>query len=340
MPAPAGRVVCVTAAILDANPPNGFAPLTTPTQLPFENARLHRSRPSRLAVIATLVALAVALIALALAPRAEAAQVERVQIPAWLARGGERLPVNAGMPLESGDRLRTGAGGRLLLRLAEGSLVKLGPDAELVLEALKPPASEGGLFEGLLDVVKGAFRFTTTLLSKARRRRVDVRIANVTAGIRGTDVWGKAAADRDIVCLIEGEISVQRSGDSPVTLSDPLTFYVAPKNQAPLPVRPVDPDQLQRWAEETDIAENAPALGTDGAWSVHLASLSTRVRAEQSRTRLRGLGYPVNVASAQIGGATYFRISLSGFTSWQGAVAFKDGAAARLGFPTAWVAEQ
>jgi hypothetical protein len=61
--------------------------------------------------------------------------------------------------------------------------------ALVILALAAPPGVQaGGLFEGLLDVVKGAFRFTTTLLSRAHRRRVDVRIANVTAGIRGTDV--------------------------------------------------------------------------------------------------------------------------------------------------------
>ena len=302
---------------------------------------MHGFRPSLPRLLAALPPSAILLLALVVAPcteAADAARVESVQVPAWLVRADETLPVNAGMPLAAGDRLRTGAGARLRIRLAEGSIVKLGPDAELVLEELKPASSEGGLFEGLLDVVKGAFRFTTTLLSSAHRRRVDVRIANVTAGIRGTDVWGKAAADRDIVCLIEGEVSVQRGEDAPVSLSDPLTFYVAPKNEAPLPVRPVDPEQLQRWAQETDIADGAAALGANGAWVVHLASLSTRARAEQSRTGLRALGYPVSIAPAEVGGTTYYRVSLAGFESWQGAVAFKDGAAARLGFPTAWVA--
>ncbi|MFQ5807214.1 MAG: ABC transporter permease subunit, partial [Phycisphaerae bacterium] len=140
------------------------------------------------------------------------------------------------------------------------SVVKLGPDAELKLQALKPAAASGGLFEGLLDVVKGAFRFTTTLLSRSHRRSLDVRIANVTAGIRGTDVWGKAAADKDIVCLIEGEVTVTRGDDPVITMSDPLTFYVAPRGRPPLPVGPVDPEQLQRWAQETDIEENGPAL--------------------------------------------------------------------------------
>jgi hypothetical protein len=269
---------------------------------------------------------------------APAARVESVQVPAWLVRNGNTIPVSAGLTLEAGDRLRTGASARLLLRLAEGSLVKLGPNAELQLQALKPPDSPGGLFEGLLDVVKGAFRFTTTLLSKAHRRRLDVRIANVTAGIRGTDVWGKAAPDRDIVCLIDGEISVQRGNDAAISMSQPLSFYVAPKGQAPLPVRPVDPDQLRRWAEETDIQADGPALVVDGTWTVYLESLSTPEAAARSRSNLQQGGFPVTIQTAQVSGKTYYRVALSGFGNRPGAVAFKDGMADDLGFPSAWVA--
>ena len=327
-------------AILGSSPPKDSPRLTVSTRPQSKDSRLHPFRPVRFPFIAAPARSALLLVALAVPAHAaalEAARVERVQVPVWLVRGGEQLPVAAGMPLEAGDRLRTGADARLLLRLAEGSLVKLGPDAELVLETLAPAQTQGGLFEGLLDVVKGAFRFTTTLLSNAHRRRVDVRVANVTAGIRGTDVWGKAAPDRDIVCLIEGEVSVQRAGDAPVVMSQPLTFFVAPKNQPPLPVGPVDPQQLERWAAETDIADGAAALGADGAWSVHLGSFSSQARADQSRARLESLGYPASVAQAQVAGTTYYRVSLAGFDSWQGAVAFKDGAAARLGFHTAWV---
>ncbi len=286
--------------------------------------------------------LALALLALAAPPGVEAAaaRVESVQGPAWLVRNGNRLPVNAGLPLEAGDVLHTGPKARLRLRLAEGSLVKLGANAELQLQALKPPTTPGGLFEGLLDVVKGAFRFTTTLLSKAHRRRLDVRFSNVTAGIRGTDVWGKAAVDKDIVCLIEGEISVKRGDDAAITMSDPLSFFVAPKGQAPLPVRPVDPDQLRRWAQETDIEARGPALTVDGAWTVFLESLSTREAAARSRATLEDQGFPITIQTAQVGDKTFYRVALAGFGNWQGAVAFKDGIADALGFRTAWVVEQ
>ena len=128
--------------------------------------------------------------------------------------------------------------------------------------------------------------------------------------------------------------------DAAIAMSDPLSFYVAPKGQAPLPVRPVDPNQLRRWAQKTEIGERGPALTVDGAWTVYLESLSPREAAARSRARLEDQGFPITIQTAQVGDKTFYRVALAGFRNWQGAVAFKDGLADDLGFRTAWVVEQ
>lgn len=264
--------------------------------------------------------------------------VEQVQMPAWLNRGGETFAVAPGLQLDAGDRLRTGEGARLLLRLAEGSHVKLGANAELDLVSLIDTG--GGLFEGAMNVLKGAFRYTTGVLSRTFRRRLDIRIANVTAGIRGTDVWGKAAPDRDIVCLIEGEVTVTRAAEPEVTLSEPLTFYVAPKDAAPLPVGPVEPEQLARWAAQTDIEAHAPVLGVDGEWTVYLQSLAGAAAAERARDALVEKGYPARVIEAMVHGTLRYRVAISGLASFAASRALTERAARELGLPGAWMARE
>jgi hypothetical protein len=271
---------------------------------------------------------------------APAGQVEQVQTPAWLERAGTRQPVAPGMALDAGDVLRTGPNARLLVRLAEGSYVKLGAGGELRLQALKAPDTAGGTFEGLLDVLKGAFRFTTTALSQRYRRRLDVRVTNVTAGIRGTDVWGKAAPDRDIVCLIEGEVTVERGTDPVITMNQPLSFYVAPRGRPALPVTPVAPEQLQRWALETDMQENGPVLAADGPWIVYLESLSTREAAERSKDRIEERGFPIQVHEAVVAGSTRYRVGVSGFARLTGAREFRTGLARAAGFSGAWIGKR
>ena len=120
---------------------------------------------------------------LGLAPAAAAAEtltVEGVVSPAWVERGGARVPLAVGMQLNDKDRVVTGPGSRALLRVAEGSAVKLGESAALVVDNLADRASAGAarLVTASLDVVRGAFRFTTGIFGRpAAGRDVKVRIS-------------------------------------------------------------------------------------------------------------------------------------------------------------------
>ena len=108
----------------------------------------------------TMIVFAVALMLGALNAAAEKARVEAVQYPAWLERGGNAVPLTPGTRLEASDRLRTGANARVQLVMGEGSTVKLGENAQFVIER----AEERGVFTAALSVLTGAFRFTTDAL--------------------------------------------------------------------------------------------------------------------------------------------------------------------------------
>jgi hypothetical protein len=221
------------------------------------------------------------------------AVVEGVQMPAWLDRDGRSQPLTPGMEIRDGDSVRTGANSRVLLKMGEGSLVKLGENGILKFDNLGQRANN--LFTASLEVAAGAFRFTTTLLGKLRKREVNVKVATVTAGIRGTDLWGKAASDKDIVCLIEGRISVTRGNDAPIDMKDPLSFYIAPKNAPPLPVAPVNPKQLAQWALETEITRGAGTTRRGGKWKVTLAVTDTQEDAFRVYDAVRAGGYPAEL---------------------------------------------
>ncbi|HEX5636685.1 MAG TPA: hypothetical protein VFY78_06330, partial [Gammaproteobacteria bacterium] len=70
------------------------------------------------------------------------ARVEAMQMPAWFERAGVKQALKPGIELNSGDVITTGAGARMLLRLDEGSLVKMGEHASLDLTTLLPPQNE------------------------------------------------------------------------------------------------------------------------------------------------------------------------------------------------------
>lgn len=241
-------------------------------------------------------ALAAALVAIAGAAAAQDAVVEAVQMPAWLERDGRTEPLAPGTALGGRDALRTGPNGKLLLLLAEGSSVKLGENAVLRLDAVATRRDED-LLTAAMNVLAGAFRFTTAAIQKVRRRDVSITVATATAGIRGTDLWGKAAADRDIICLIEGAIEVTRGTDAPVLMDQPKSFYVAPRGAPPLPVAPVSDAQLAQWAAETEIDDGRGAARRGGRWKVILFGGSHENEVLAVYERVRRAGYAAELGA-------------------------------------------
>ena len=241
-----------------------------------------------------------------------AAVVEGVQMPAWMERAGERKPLAVGMELKAGDLVKTGAGSRALVKLSEGSLVKLGENGSLLINEIN--ADSGGVFKAALRVAEGAFRFTTDLLSKARRREVSVRVATVTAGIRGTDFWGKSAPDRQVVCLIEGAIEVGADGETPALMNQSRQFYRREKGQTQ-PIGFVEPAQLGEWAKETDIEAGKGAARRGGKWKVTLASADTQAGALAVYDAARDNGYAAEIRPAKAGDKQVYRVRIANLPS-------------------------
>jgi len=239
--------------------------------------------------------LALTLFAAASAAFAETATVEAVQYPAWLERGGNAVPLTPGTVLQGQDRLRTGGNARVQLRLGEGSTVKLGENAQFAIEKVE----DRGIFRAALNVLTGAFRFTTDELARRRGRDVTIRVAHVTAGIRGTDLWGKSTGERDLVCLLEGKISVGSEGHPNVTLDQPGAFYQKPRDGDPS-VASVDQKQIDTWAKETEVSPDGPAARRGGKWQVTAAKFRSRNDALALSRSMRANGYPAEVRNADM----------------------------------------
>ena len=241
-------------------------------------------------IAATVLALA-ALPAFA-ATGAAVLTVESVLSPAWVERAnGRREPLAVGMALDNKEKVHTGDGGRATLRLAEGSAIKVGEAAMIAVDDLARKGDRG-IVSASLDVVRGAFRFTTGLLGQAPGQRdVKVKVNAVTAGIRGTDVWGKANGDRDIVCLLEGRITVTH-GAAQFQMSEPLSFYIAPHVGQAAPPSSVSPQQVKEWSDETEIFPGSGAARAGGSSLVLVASAPNEAAARSLGEKLRDSGFP------------------------------------------------
>jgi len=228
---------------------------------------------------------------------AAAALVEGVQMPAWLERGAQRIPLAPGMELRPGDQLNTGAGSRVMVRLSEGSVVKLGENGSLRIAELDPGKE---MFKTALNVLEGAFRFATDVLAKGRRREVSIRVATVTAGIRGTDLWGRARARNEIVCLIEGQVEVGAEGEPAVALDQPLQFYQRQEGTTQ-PVGFIAKPQLDQWASEVELEAGKGVARRGGRWSVRLARADSQSDALRIYDELRTAGYAAEILPAKDG---------------------------------------
>jgi hypothetical protein len=235
---------------------------------------------------------------------AQSMSVEAVQYPAWLDRGDLTVPLMPGTPLQSSDRVRTGSNARALLRLEEGSTVKLGENARFEIEHVE----RKGTFRAALQVLAGAFRFTTEAIAKRQHRDITIKVQNITAGIRGTDVWGKAFADRDLVCLLEGNVRVKSEGHPEVTLDKPLDFYQKPRDGEPQVAR-VDQKQVDIWSRETEIEPGAGAGRVGGQWRVVASRFEKRDSALALVRDLRARGFPARVRDES---ATIFASEIPG----------------------------
>lgn len=252
--------------------------------------------------------------------------VEAVVSPAWVERaGGAREPLVPGATLYDGDHVLTGGGARALLRVTEGSAVKLGENARLRVESLTDRGvAADRVVSGTLDVLQGAFRFTTRLFGSPQARRdINVRIVTVTAGIRGTDVWGKSSPERDVVCLIEGRIFVQHR-EQAFTMQDPLSFFIAGRDGSRQPVAPVPEAQLKEWAAETEIAPSSGASRSGGKHRLTLAAAADEDTATALAERLRAGGYPLRLRAFRAAAGLRYELYFAGLSSTEDAAALAD----------------
>lgn len=269
------------------------------------------------------------------------ARVQALQPPVWLERAGTKTPLSPGLNLQAGDRFITGPDARLQIWMNDESLVKLGEDAQLEMRALelKPQAKEAtGLLRSVLKVARGAFRYTTLAVGKLRPREVQVQIGTrITAGIRGTDIWGKSEDAQNLLVLIEGKIEVTPAGEAARMMETHRTSFTMPKGQPPLPVSPTSEEELAEYVPQTELVRAQAALTPGGKFKLGLSSHGDRAAADKDLKALALQGYAAAIESSDIQGKAWHRVVLPGFASYADAKTYVALMKQRLGYTSPWV---
>lgn len=249
--------------------------------------------------------------------------VSAVQSPAWLVHGGSAMPLKPGMIVADGDTLRTAAGGRVYLELPEHSTVKLGENTEFMTPAMQMTKDDqGSLFKGVLHVLKGVFRFTTSLVGHSERRHVDIQVGVTTIGVRGTDVWGRSSDDGSLVALLEGRISMDMPGHQGMMMDKPMHYMTAAAAGADMKMdQDVTPDKVADWAAQTDVAAGSGVLSSDGKWVVALMSSTSDDDATDLMGKLAEAGYPSEDIMVTVQGKQWHRLIIKQVATFKDAKA-------------------
>jgi len=260
---------------------------------------------------------------------APTATVESLQLSATVERGRLVVPLAPGAELKEGDRVNTGARSRVMLKLADGSTMKLGERASLFFD--RAQTRDDGVFDAALFVAEGAFRFTTGALDKfAGKRELSIAVNNVTAGIRGTDLWGKSTQEGDIVCLIQGSIEVAPPGEKPFSLDQPLSYYALEGNVS-RPVATAPADKFKEWAAETEEEPGQGVATRRGKWKISVVSIKKSGEALDVYNALRNAGYPAEILPEKQGVERMYSVRLSNFDSEKDAKSAVESLKAQAG---------
>jgi len=121
----------------------------------------------------------------ALAQSPAAGRIKVASGSAFVVRNEQSIPAQVGQPVFEGDRLRTGADGRIGATLNDETRVSLGPDSEIRLDQFQYSPAEGRL--GLvLGIVRGMVAYVSGRIAKLSPDSIRLETPNAIVGIRGT----------------------------------------------------------------------------------------------------------------------------------------------------------
>jgi len=269
-------------------------------------------------------------------------KVNAINYPAWVVRNHQTKALIPGYKLRADDLIRTGKKGRVILQLVDGSAIKLGESVRFLISSVDVTAvDEQSFLEASFQVLRGAFRYTSSIFGHSfAGHRLNVKVGAITAGIRGTDIWGRSNLEQDLVALIEGAITVDIEGEPTVKLEQALNYYVKPRDEAPLTIAQIDAEQLQRWAKETELDAAMGIAAENGEWSLVLLSVTNRKKADRELKLFHEKGFAVKRKSVIRNGKTLHRLLLPGFVSIEDAVNAGTQVSESLGISDAWVWRQ
>lgn len=248
-------------------------------------------------------------------------KVKSLQPPAWKQDQKQRTALFPGDVIDTNTMIITGDNARVQLALPEGSIIELGENTRTKAPVAKTKPS---IFEASIDMLIGAFRFTTAKVAKQRQRNILINLPSSTIGIRGTDLWGRSSKDSDFVVLIEGDIEIEHDSSQTVRLQTPATVYEAPAGGSPKAVRTIQTPELLSLAAETALIPTRSVMTNSTAYTLIIGSFMETQHATTLANSLHKKGFPASLEPVRVDDIDYTRVVFEGFDDLDVARKFSD----------------
>lgn len=121
----------------------------------------------------------------ALADEAVIGYVKTVKGDAMVISGSQQTKAEAGTPVVTGSKLKTGANGSMGVTFKDNTVMSIGPNTDLTVDEYLYAPSKGKLKLGA-TMAKGTLAYLSGAIAKVKPDAVTVKTPTGTIGVRGT----------------------------------------------------------------------------------------------------------------------------------------------------------
>ena len=163
----------------------------------------------------TILALSVAFLLPISAAQADtpAGTIVLVVGDAWAQAGGQRLPLARGARVETGQKLITGEGGHIHVRMNDGGLVAIRPHSELEIQVFDYDPANPKAGKVRYSLRHGVARSVTGAIGEANKESFRFNTPVAAIGVRGTDFVAFSDATTTRVSVKSGAVVVAALSD-------------------------------------------------------------------------------------------------------------------------------
>ncbi len=150
--------------------------------------------------------------------------------------GSSPQPLRPGVPVpvQAGDTIQTGAGGRAPVTLVDGTELSLGANAAVAVEDYHYDANSSANSGALYNALQGPFQYISGLITKTPNPDVNLNTTFGKIGIRGTQFIFRQnpCSTTQEIDLIEGQLAVTPHATPGVTnvCNGPMTIFLTASN--------------------------------------------------------------------------------------------------------------